>query len=122
WQHRKLLSALSAREITTSFKGSFVGLGWLLLQPLASLAIYALVFGGIFNAGSGNRMLFVSQLFIGIIIVTAFSEPAGRAPSLVVSRPNYVTKVVFPLDLLPWPVVSLAAVQAMTSTLLLLVL
>lgn len=120
WQHRKLLRALSVREITTTFKGSFIGLGWLVLQPLATLAVYALVFCGLFNATGG--MGFVSELFTGLIIFQAFSEPVSRAPQLVAARPSYVTKIVFPLDILPWPVVAMAAVHAAASTVMLLIL
>lgn len=120
WQHRKLLRELSNREISTSFKGSFLGFGWLVLQPLATLSVYALVFAGIFETGDG--MAFVSRLFMGMIVLQAFSEPVSRAARLVLSKPNYVTKVVFPLDVLPWPVLALATVHATTSTAMLLIL
>ncbi|MFT4843266.1 MAG: lipopolysaccharide transport system permease protein [Planctomycetota bacterium] len=120
WQHRKLLRALSVREISTSFKGSFIGLGWLVLQPLATLAVYAFVFGGLLYGG--GDMQFVSQLFTGLIIFQAFSELVQRAPRLVVSRPSYVTKIVFPLDMLPWPVAALASVHAAASMVMLLIL
>lgn len=120
WQHRKLLRALSVREIHTSFKGSFLGLGWLVLQPLATLTVYALVFGTLFNSDGG--MGFVSELFTGLIIFQAFSEPISRGPQLIAARPSYVTKVVFPLDILPWPIVVLAAVHAAASTVMLMIL
>ena len=120
WQHRKLLQALSVREISTSFKGSFVGLGWLILQPLATLAVYAFVFGGLLHGG--GDMQFVSQLFTGLIIYQSFGESVQRAPRLVVSRPSYVTKVVFPLDVLPWPVAALASVHAAASMVMLMIL
>lgn len=120
WQHRKLVRALSVREISSSFKGSLLGVAWLVLQPLATLAVYAFVFGGLLH--DGGDMQFVSQLFTGLIIFQAFAESVQRAPRLVVARPSYVTKVVFPLDMLPWPVAALASVHAATSTLLLLIL
>lgn len=120
WQHRKLLKALSIREISQNFKGSFLGLGWLLLQPLATLAVYALVFGPLLH-DTGN-MKFVSELFTGLIVFQAFGDLVSRAPNLIVARPSYVTKVVFPLDMLPWPIVALAAVHAATSVVMLVIL
>lgn len=41
WQHRQLLRELSRREIHSAFTGSMLGVAWLVLQPLLSLAIYA---------------------------------------------------------------------------------
>lgn len=123
WRRRKLLTELSRREIHTTFHGSMLGKAWLVLQPLLSLAVYASVFGGLLNLrGTGGGMAFVSSLFMGMIIYQAFTETVSRAPKLVLSRPNYVTKVSFPLHLLPWPVVALAAIHAVISTGLLIVI
>jgi lipopolysaccharide transport system permease protein len=41
-------------------------------------------------------------LFSGIIIHTFFAECLNRAPTLITSHANYVKKVVFPLEILPW--------------------
>lgn len=123
WQHRQLLRELSRREIHSTFTGSMLGVAWLVLQPLLSLAIYALVFGYILSmAGNSADMAFVSQLFTGMIVYQAFADSVGRAPLLVLSRPNYVTKVAFPLHLLPWPVVLQASLNATISTVLLALL
>lgn len=119
WHRRQVLRELSIREIRTTFTGSMLGVSWLFLQPLLTLTVYSLVFGGLLAIGRDRGMAFVSQLFAGLIVFHAFSEPVSRASRLVVSRPNYVTKVVFPLDLLPWPSVVLAALHAATSTVLL---
>ena len=122
WHRRQVLRELSIREIRTTFTGSMLGVSWLVLQPLLTLTVYALVFGGLLGFGRDRGMAFVSQMFVGLIVFHAFSEPVSRASRLVVSRPNYVTKVVFPLDLLPWPTVALAALHATISTVLLLVM
>lgn len=120
WQRRQVLRELSAREVQGTFRGSLLGGAWYLLQPLAMLAVYAAVFGGILGVGEG--MAYVVALFTGMVVFQAFSEPVARAPRLVIAQPNYVTKVVFPLDLLPWPVVALAAVNVLVSCALLLLL
>lgn len=119
WRRRSVLRELSVREVQSTFTGSMLGLGWIVLQPLATLTVYALVFGVIFEQGG---MPFVSKLFTGLIFFQAFSESVTRASRVVLSKPNYVTKVVFPLDLLPWPPVVSAAVHSGASLLLLLVL
>jgi lipopolysaccharide transport system permease protein len=123
WRHRHLVTALAEREIRTTFRGSLLGAAWLVLQPLCTVAVYALVFGGILGLnGGGNGMAFVSSLFAGIVVYQAFSATVARSPRLVVARQNFVTKVAFPLDLLPWPVFALAAINAAISAAMLVAL
>ena len=45
---------------------------------------------------------FAVVLFAGMLIHGLFAECVNRAPSLVLSNPNFVKKVVFPLEVLPW--------------------
>ena len=123
WQRRGLVRELSRREIEAAFTGSVLGAGWLFLQPLLSLAVYALVFGGILGlTGGGGSAELVSRLLSGMIVYQAFAGPAALASSLVLSRPSFVTKVVFPLHLLAWPTVVQATLNAAVSTVLLVVL
>jgi lipopolysaccharide transport system permease protein len=71
------------------------------------------VFGGLFGqvraAGSGT--VFVERLFVGLLIYQLFATATVRAPHVVLSNPNLVTKVVFPLEILPMPVIGAGLVQ-----------
>jgi len=116
FEHRQLLKALVIREVHTTYRSSLLGAAWLVLQPLLSLAVYAAVFG------RDGSMQFVSDLFAGMIIYGAFAETTGRAAQLVLARPNYVTKVAFPLEVLPWPVAAQTALNALISTAILVLL
>jgi lipopolysaccharide transport system permease protein len=88
------------------YKGSFIGLGWSFIQPLAMLCVYTFVFSVIFKvrwgieAGEG-KATFALALFIGLITFSVFSEMVNSAPSLILGNANYVKKVVFPLEILP---------------------
>ena len=123
WRHRQLVRALTGREVLASFHTSLLGGAWLVLQPLSTLLVYALVFGGLLGLGGHQGgMAFVTSLFAGMIVYQAFAETAAKAPHLVVARPTFVTKVVFPLDVLPWPVAAQAALNALISTTMLVLL
>lgn len=104
--HRRLVLALAAREIAARYRGSLLGLAWALVQPVFMLAIYTLVFSEVFKArwpgGSGSRTEFALVLFSGLLVFNLFSEVFNRAPGLIVGNANYVKKVVFPLEVLPW--------------------
>lgn len=80
---------------------------WSLLNPFMMLLIYTLAFGSILRArwpGADSTGDFALILFVGIAIHGFFAECVGRAPTLVTSNANYVTRIIFPLDILPWPV------------------
>ncbi len=105
-RNRDLLWQLSVREVRGRYQGSILGTGWALITPLATLGVYTLVFGVILKARweqaeSEGVAAFAIVLFAGMVAYNLFGETVGRAASLVVSRPNFVTKVVFPLEILP---------------------
>ena len=59
WQYRGLIGNFANREIKGKYKGSLLGSAWSLINPLATLAIYSLVFGFILRfptpvAGNGS--------------------------------------------------------------------
>ena len=111
WRHRELLAALSRRDVVGRYRGSLMGLAWSFLHPLVMLAVYTFVFGFVFRArwqaGSSSTAEFALILFAGLLVFNVFAECVNRAPTLVLSNPGYVKKVVFPLEVLAW--VSLAA-------------
>ncbi len=126
--HFHLLWQFTRRDVVGRYRGSLLGLGWTLLSPLMMLAAFTLVFYGFFNlkwpveATGSAQMDFSLQVFAGLLTFNWFAEVVNRAPGLVTSQPNLVTKVVFPLSLLPWSSVLAASFQALTSLALLLVL
>jgi len=102
--HRRLIRALTVREISARYRGSVLGLAWSIAQPVFMLAIYAFVFSEVFKArwpgGTGSRTEFALVLFAGLLVFNMFAEVFNRAPQLVLSNANYVKRVVFPLEVL----------------------
>lgn len=124
WRHGKLVYELTKRDIAGRYRGSLAGSLWAFFTPLLMLAIYSFVFGYIFKskwtaAESGN-VSFPIVLFVGLIFANFFSECLNRAPSLITANPNYVKKVVFPLEVLPWVALGTALFHAAISIFVLL--
>jgi lipopolysaccharide transport system permease protein len=118
--HRDLLWELVKRDFIGRYKGSIFGVVWSLFNPLLMLAIYTFVFSVAFKARWGghsdeSKVAFAIVLFSGIIIHTFFAECLNRAPSLITSHANYVKKVVFPLEILPWMVLLSALLHFLVS-------
>lgn len=102
-----------------------MGIAWSFFNPLIMLIVYTFVFSVVFKSrwGTGieaNKGSFAILLFTGMIIHGMFSECINRAPSLIVSNVNYVKKVLFPLEVLPWISLGAALFHSAISLLVLL--
>lgn len=107
WASRGLIWQFALREVQGRYKGHGLGMLWAVITPLLMLGIYTFVFGVIFQAraasvgvepGLGGTALYI---FSGLLVFGVFREMVGKSPGVVVGHPNYVKKVVFPLEILP---------------------
>jgi lipopolysaccharide transport system permease protein len=105
WRNRGLIHASAKREVLGRYRGSALGLLWSFFNPLLMLAVYTFVFSVVFkarwNTGSDSKTEFALVLFAGLIVFNLFAECINRTPGLILANPNYVKKVVFPLEILP---------------------
>lgn len=124
WRQRGLIAQLARREVHARFRQSWLGGLWLVLTPLAMLAIYTLVFRHVmrvrWHGVEESNLLFALRIYAGLAVFNFFAECVNRAPQLVLEQPHLVKKVVFPLEVLPWVSAAGAAVGlAVSGTLLL---
>lgn len=107
-QHRALIWQLAKRDVFGRYRGASLGVVWSILTPFLLLGVYTIAFGEILKArwpGVNGTTDFALMLFVGLTLHAFMAECMIRAPSLIVSNTNYVKKVVFPLEILPWPVI-----------------
>ncbi|SIQ31943.1 ABC transporter permease [Aquipseudomonas alcaligenes] len=106
WRNRNLIRAMVKREVLGRYRGSVLGVLWSFFNPVFMLIVYTFVFSVVFrarwNTDSDSKTEFALVLFSGLIVFNLFAEAINRAPGLVLSNVNYVKKVVFPLEVLPW--------------------
>lgn len=119
WRNRQLLKSLIKREVVGRYRGSVMGMAWSFFNPLFMLTIYTFVFSVVFKArwstGSDSKVEFALVLFAGLLVFNFFAECIGRAPGLILANVNYVKKVVFPLEVLPWVSVGAALFHLLVS-------
>lgn len=124
-KNRHLVKQMTIRDVVGRYRGSFIGIGWSFLHPLLMLAVFTFVFSVVFQMRWGvpvegqeeGKGVFAVVLFVGLIAHSFLSEILTRAPSLIVSNTNYVKKVIFPLEILPWMSILSALVHATISIL-----
>lgn len=106
WRHRDLIGVSAKREVLGRYQGSALGLLWSLFNPIFMLVIYTFVFSVVFKArwsgGGESKTEFALVLFAGLMVFNIFAESIARAPGLILSNTNYVKRVVFPLEILPF--------------------
>jgi len=120
WRNRQLIWQMARRDISSRYRGSLIGLAWSFINPVLMLLVYTFVFSVVFKArwnvgGNESKTDFAIVLFAGMIVFNLFAEIVNRAPSLITSNGNYVKKVVFPLEILPWVALGSALFHGMVS-------
>jgi lipopolysaccharide transport system permease protein len=111
WRNRQLFLQMVKRDVLSRYRGSFGGLIWSFLQPLLMLAVYTIALGYFLHAtwpGTHNSLEYSVVLFSGLILFNFLAECIGRAPLIVLNNPNYVRKIIFPLEILAWVTVTAA--------------
>lgn len=101
WFYRSLILNFARRDIRTRFKGSLFGLLWSLIVPMASLGIYALVFGAFFGGdaplmGNGEDRPFAVWLFTGLVVWNMFSATVSTAIASLLGNGPLMKKIYFP--------------------------
>lgn len=110
------------RDLSQRFAGSALGPLWLLLQPLSFIVVITLVFNGFFQAkwpgGDGSALDYGIKVFVGLSVHTFVADILSRSPVAIVAHPYLVTKVRFPLALLPLVVAGVALAQLLLALVL----
>ena len=130
WKQRELVYQMTKRDVLGRYRGSALGVFWSLAHPILMLIVYTFVFSVVFTtrwpgSATDSKLHFAIVLFAGMIVFGIFSECVQRAPGIIVNQPNFVKKVVFPLEIMAWSSLGAALFHAGISlavlTLLMLV-
>jgi len=108
-QNAPLYRNLVRREVRQRYKGSVLGLGWTLLNPLIMVGAYWIVFKFLFGSPIPNYALF---MFVGLMVWTLFYGGITVAASSLVGNASLVTKVRFPREIIPMASVTANSVIA----------
>ncbi len=126
WANRRLIRDLTWRAISGRYRGSWLGIGWSIAQPLLMLVVYTFVFSVVFKAKwsaasvPGGKFDFALFMFIGVLLHAILAEAITGSTNVIVGNANYVKRVIFPLEILPLTVVGAAAFHAVIGIAILL--
>ena len=102
YRRRALIGAFATRDFATRYRSSFLGWFWSLLQPLATLLVYAAVFSLVFRiqapplGADPERSSFAAFLFTGMVTWNLFSSILLLSMTQLRSNSELLKKVPFP--------------------------
>lgn len=100
WRYRDLLTLLVWRDISSKYRQSFIGYGWVFIKPLVSVAIFAFVFGrlaGMSSDGAPYPLFAMAAL----LPWNYFTNSLSGVSSSIVGGGGLLSKVYFPRLILP---------------------
>ena len=108
WAYRGFVISSVKREFQLKYRNSLLGAAWTILQPLAMILVYTLIFSQIMRAKlPGVDSAFGYSIFLcaGILTWGLFVEISTRSQNMFLENANLLKKINFPRLCLPLTVV-----------------
>jgi lipopolysaccharide transport system permease protein len=119
WEYRDLFVQLTWRNIKTRYPQSALGIGWVVLQPVATTVVFTTVFGhwaGIPSEGVPYPLF----SFAALVPWTYFSGALAGAVGSLVSHADMLRKIWFPRLLLPFSMIAARLLDLFVTAVLLI--
>ena len=104
WAYRDFVIGSVKREFQLKYRNSLLGAAWVLLQPLAMIVVYTVIFSQVMKAklpGVENTFGYSIYLCAGVLSWALFSEIATRSQNMFLDNANLIKKINFPRSCLP---------------------
>lgn len=121
WDYREILYLLVWRDIKILYKQTAIGVGWAILQPILSTAVFSVLFGRIVGLPS-NGVPYPLFAYCALAPWTYLTHVLPRATYSLVNNYSILTKVYFPRALIPLTPIIAGLIDLAIAMLVLLVL
>jgi len=100
WEYRELLYFLVWRDVKVRYKQTALGIAWIVLQPVVSMVIFSVLFGGLLKVPSGG-VPYPIFAYAALLPWNYFAASLSRSSTSVVGSAHLITKVYFPRLVIP---------------------
>lgn len=114
WAYRGFILGNVQREFQTKYRNSMLGAAWTVLNPLAMIVVYTVIFAQVMRAklpGVDSTFAYSIYLCAGVLTWGLFAEITGRAQNMFLEHANLLKKLSFPRLCLPVTVVANAGLN-----------
>lgn len=122
FRYHELFANLFRRDFQAKYRGSVLGIGWTLLNPVLLMGIYLLVFSTVWRAPFANGDNYPLFLLVGLAAWIFFSTSLQSAAQSLLDNAALIRKTRFPRQLVPLSVVAAHLVSYAVMLAILLVL
>lgn len=100
WHNRDLFYFLVRRDILIRYKQTVLGASWAILQPLATMVLFTIVFG-LLGGFPSDGLPYPLFSYSGLVLWMFFANAGTLAANSLIVSPDLVTKIYFPRLLMP---------------------
>lgn len=104
WAYRGFITGSVKREFQSKYRNSMLGAAWTVLQPLAMILVYTVIFAQVMRAklpGVESSFAYSIYLCAGVLTWGLFAEITSRAQNVFLEHANLIKKLSFPRICLP---------------------
>lgn len=108
WAYRGFVLGSVGREFQSKYRNSILGAAWTILNPLAMVTVYTIIFSSVMRAklpGIDDSFAYSIYLCSGVLTWGLFAEITGRGQNIFLEHANLLKKLSFPRLCLPTIVV-----------------
>lgn len=121
WAYRELFLVLVQRDIKVRYKQTVLGVVWAVLQPVLTMLIFTVIFGGLAKIPSDGYP-YAIFVFAALLPWIFFANAVSASSISLVNSANMVSKVYFPRVIIPLASIGGGLIDFIISTVVLFIL
>lgn len=122
WAYRDLFLVLAWRDISVRYKQTLLGVLWVILQPVMTMAVFTFIFNRMAGIESGDGTPYPVFLYTGLLLWQYFSSTVNNSAQSMVANASLIQKVYFPRLIIPATSVTTAFVDLAVSSAILVLM
>ena len=115
WRYRELFLVLAWRDVAVRYKQTVIGLAWALIQPLATMVVFTIIFGKVAKLPAEGLAPYALMVYAGMLPWQLFATSLTGASGSLIGNANLISKVYFPRLIVPTSAVVVAFVDFLVS-------
>ncbi len=100
WERRALIVIWTRYTVRSRYSQTLLGILWIILLPLSTAAVFAVVFSEFLRASPRDDLPFFAYFFTGLTFWTAFSQSISTGTTSILNKLGLMNQVYFPREIL----------------------
>jgi lipopolysaccharide transport system permease protein len=119
WRYRELFGFLAWRDILVRYKQTYLGIAWVVLQPVLTTLVFTVLFGRLANFPTKGQPYEII-VFAALLPWQFFANTLAESSNSLVASARIISRVYFPRLIIPASVVCSGVVEAAITVVLLI--